>query len=97
MASEQQIKDWNTRKSLFRGAPQTIEIHGPRRDYDYATFCVHCCNDAMAFAHEWMDELIDDLDVDESAGVEVRILRGEPEECLGDVCIHMRKEDDNGN
>ena len=104
MATEQQIADWKARKALGeslqknrRGLPYHIEVHGPFRDYDYSEFCPHCVNDAEVCAAEWAAEIIDMMDVGDRATVEIRIEAGHAEECHGDVCIHMRKDDDDGN
>lgn len=59
-------RQWRT----DRGQPKlAIEVHGPRRDYDYSLFCCDHNVEAEQCAAEWAAELIDDLQPGEEAAM----------------------------
>ena len=68
---------------IDRGQPKlAIEVHGPRRDYDYSMFCCDHNVEAEECAAEWSADLIDDLEAGEDAALRFVVRSWLPD----DVC-----------
>lgn len=74
-----------------RGEPKlAIEVHGPRRDYDYSLFCVDHNVEAEECAALWTAELIDHLAADEEAEFHIKVrLFTDDDECC--ICNPLRE------
>lgn len=66
--------------------PHHFMVSGPRRDYDYSTFCEECNEDAVECAQEWLAEVFDGLDIGEDVSVTMQVVAGKEPECHGDSC-----------
>lgn len=65
-----------------------IEIHGPRRDFDYSLFCVDHNTEAEECAAKWTAAIIDELETGEDATfrIVVREWREDDECCFCEPC-----------
>ncbi len=58
-------------------------VNGQCRDYDFSTFCEDCWPKALEFAQEWLEELADGCDIEETVRIEFQVKSGFPEHCYG--------------
>ncbi len=58
-------------------------VSGQCRDYDESAFCEECWLKALAFAQQWLEELADGCDVDQTVKIEFSVKSGNPDHCYG--------------
>lgn len=98
MATEQQIADWTERRRINAGLPRIhFEVWYPHPNFDFSSFCCDCYPDAVECAKQFVEEAMDGLEVNELGSVTIKCFSGDPEQCFGAVCVHMRKEGNDGN
>lgn len=58
-------------------------VEGQCRDYDFSSFCEDCWPSCLQFAQDWLEELCDGCDTDQTVKIEFSVKNGPPEHCCG--------------
>lgn len=72
-----------------------IVVSGPRRDYDYSSFCCDHSREAEQCAAEWAAEIVDGLDVGESGAVTIEVCAWVEAESVCVECDRSERRDGN--